>query len=425
MPGVLKIGVIGGGSLFTPELVELIALNTDVTGPVEIKLMDIDKGRLRTVGLFCERILRRVNRPVILSYVDSYAETVKGSDYIFIQFRVGCEKARVGDDSLGLKYRIPFVETVSVCGLAAFLRTFYQMEIIAGLIGKLAPDAWVMNFSNPSGMLTESLHKLGCRKVVGICNGSISMLSGLAKMLGAEPGELFMNWRGLNHLTVVDYILHKGENVYDKVVGQLGDECDGPVPFPKRLVQNLGFIPNSYMRYNYLKEDMVDAVQKEEKSRAELVCEVNAELLKIYGDESLNTLPEQLKRRGGFGYSNSVADLIKGMAANGRSVHYAQVANGSVFRELPPDAFVEVPVLALDNEIRAIQVEELPEAVKPLIITMKKYEQLLIKAAMERSYRGIYNAMLVNPLFGSDCLSKPLLDDVLTMNSVFLPTIHA
>ncbi|MCL2003077.1 MAG: 6-phospho-beta-glucosidase [Oscillospiraceae bacterium] len=424
MSDALKIGVIGGGSLFTPELVELFASNTGITGPVEIKLMDTDRERVRVVGGFCERILKRAGRPLTLTYADTYADAVKGSDFILIQFRVGGEKSRVGDDRLGLKYKIPFVETVTVCGLASFLRTYYQMEMIAELVGKYAPNAWVMNFSNPSGMLTEALYKLGCKKTVGICNGSLSLLEGLAKKLGAKPQDMFMNWRGLNHLTIVDYISYKGENVYDQVVEQLGEESDELTPFPKRLIQNLGFIPNPYLRFNYLKEEATDRLQKEEKTRAETVCEVNAELLDIYKDETLDTLPELLKRRGGFGYAYSVVNLIRGMVANERTIHYAQIPNISLFRDLPPDAFVEVPVLSMENEVRAIQVEDLPEVVKPLIISMKKYEQLLIDAAMNRSRRGMYNAMLANPLFGSDCLSKPLLEDVLSMNRAFLPEIN-
>ena len=378
MAGKLVIGVIGGGSLFTPELVELLALNTEFTGAVEVRLTDVDQERLSIVGAFCERIVKRLGLPLDIRYTADYRETIEGADFVFVQFRVGGEEGRISDDKLGMKYKIPFVETVTVCGLGSFMRTFYQMEVIADLVVKYAPDAWVMNFANPSGMLTEALHKLGCKKVVGICNGSVGMKADLAKKLDVEFDDVFINWRGLNHLTVVDRIMCKGVDVYDKVVDMIDDDEDsgGDVRFPKRLVQNLGFIPNSYMRYNYLKEIMTEKLQKEERTRAEAVREVNAELLKIYKDESLDTLPDELHKRGGFGYSRAVADLIKGMMINARSIHFAQVQNGSIFRELPPDAFVEVPVLALKNDVRAVNVEELPQVVSPFIITMKKYASI-------------------------------------------------
>ena len=424
MPDI-TIGVIGGGSLFTPELVELLALNAAVTGSVEVRLMDIDKNRQQIVGNFCERIAKRTERPLTVKYADSYKDAIENSDYIFIQFRVGGEESRVSDDRLGMKYRIPFVETVTVCGLGSFMRTYYQMEIIADLVTRYAPDAWVMNFANPSGVLTEVLHKLGCKKVIGVCNGSVGMINDLATKLNVNYEDIFINWRGLNHLTVVDRILCKGVNVYDKIVDQMtdDDDGDGDIQFPKRLIQNLGFIPNSYMRYNYLKEKMVEKLQKEEKTRAEAVREVNAGLLELYKNKALDTLPDELKRRGGFGYSRAVANLIKGMIVNDRSIHYAQVQNGSIFRELPPDAFIEVPVLAMKDELRPIQVEELPEAALPLIITMKKYEQLLIEAAKAHSANGFYKAMIVNPLFGSDCIIAPLLDDLLEANKEYMPDI--
>jgi len=419
----IVVGVIGGGSLFTPELIKLLAENTDETGSVEVKLMDIDKERLQIVGSFCERIVKKINYPLTISYVDTYEDAIKGSDYVLLQFRVGGEQSRIDDDRLGMKYKIPFVETVTVCGLGSFLRTYYQVEIIAELVKKHAPDAWVMNFANPSGVLTEALHKLGCNKVVGVCNGSLSLINGLAEKLSVNHNELFINWRGLNHLTIVDGIFYEGENVYKKVIAQLSDDGDDLIPFPKRIIESVGFTPNSYMRYNYLREYMVDKLQKEGKTRAETVREVNAELLEMYKDEALDSPPEELIKRGGYGYSRSVADLIKGLSTGNQSVHYVQIRNGSIFRELPPDAFVEVPALALENKLRALQIEEFPSMVKPLIMTMKTYEQLLIEAAMSRSKCKIYNAMLVNPLFGSDCVARPILDELLSVNNDFLPEI--
>lgn len=414
-----RIGIIGGGSLFTPELVDLLAYHSDIMGPMEITLMDSSEARLDVVGAFCQRILDRLGKSVTLSYADNYEDTIKGSDYILIQFRVGGEEARIQDDKIGMAYKIPFVETVSVCGLASFLRTYYQMEIIAKLVKEHAPKAWVMNFSNPSGALTEALHQLGCEKVIGVCNGATGLLRDIAKILDAQPNQLFINWRGLNHLTVVDRIIYKGEDVFEKVIRPLGEDYT----FSYELMKSLGFIPNHYLQYNYFKEDMVRTLQEAKHTRAEEVQKLNAQIFELYKDKTLDTLPDKLIQRGGYGYSRSVADLIKGIATNDRSIHYVQVPNGSILPELPSDAFVEIPVIAMDGEVRALQVEPLPELVKGLVVTMKQYEQLLIKAAQSCSYPELLNAMMVNPLFGSRCLSEPILKEVLHVNETFLPLI--
>ena len=418
---IINIGVIGGGSIFTPELVDLLTRYSYKMGTINIKLMDIDKKRLDIVGSFCKRIVKKLNSFMKIEYVDTYEAAIKGSDFILIQFRVGGEQARINDDKIGLKHKIPFVETVSVCGLASFLRTYYQMEIIAELVKKHSPDAWIMNFSNPSGALTEALYKLGCNKVVGICNAAMGMLSTIAKELDADASDIFMNWRGINHLTFVDRIMYKGENIYDSIV----EKADGNIgDFPKSFIQSIGYIPNSYIKYIYLKEKMIEELQNSSKTRAEEVYEVNAGLLKLYKDETLDRLPEDLKKRGGFGYSRSVADLLKGIVTNDKSIHYALVLNGSTLPELPPDCYVEIPVIAMENELHGIQVEELPAMTRGLVVTMKQYEQMLIKGAKNRSRRDLFNAMIINPLFGSLCLAEPILNDILTANKDFLPEIN-
>ena len=164
-------------------------------------------------------------------------------------------------------------------------------------------------------------------------------------------------------------------------------------------------------------------MQASKQTRAEEVKIVNAQIFDLYKSKKLDTIPEILTKRGGYGYSRSVADLIKGIITNERSIHYAQIQNGSILPELPFDAFVEIPVIAMANEVRGIQVEPIPELAKGIVVTMKQYEQLLIKAAGNRSRSELFNAMLVNPLFGSQCLTGPVLTDVLYANRKFMPLI--
>jgi 6-phospho-beta-glucosidase len=410
----LSIGVIGGGSIFTPELIDLLGRYTEQLGPLQVTLMDVDQPRQKIVGGLCERLIKRTGQPVEISYTDNYGEAVRGMDFVLVQYRVGFEDGRISDDAIAKKHRIPFVETVSVPGLGAFLRSYYQVEIIAGLVQKYAPDAWVMNFANPSGALSEAFYRLGCKKVLGVCNGPTGYREWLARELGAaDPQEVFMNWRGLNHLNFIDGIYYKGENKYPWFFDKEKKNRD--------FTEGLGFFYNSYVRYFYHREDIVEWLQKEERTRAETVKEVNAEILKIYEDKGLDILPEKLTHRGGFGYAKAVADLMRCLVTGEMMVHFPSVRNGSTLPELPEDAFIEVPSVAFVNDVRTLQMEPLPPAAKALVFTMKQYERALFEAAKSRDKNKLLAAMVINPLFGSECLSRLVLEDVLNANAAFLP----
>ena len=214
----LRIGVIGGGSVFTPELIEKLAINTDETGPVDVVLMDINQERLAIVGKFCERLINKLSKPLSIQYSDKYADAIKGADYILIQLRQGGIAARIEDEKLGLKYKLPFTETISVCGFSTYLRTIPEIEKIATLIDQLAPEAWVMSFTNPAGQIAESLYHLGVKKVMGICNVSALYKKFIGERISVEHDDIQMNLRGLNHLTFVDKIFIKGKDVYPQVI---------------------------------------------------------------------------------------------------------------------------------------------------------------------------------------------------------------
>lgn len=414
----LQIGVIGA-SMFTPELTDLLVKYTDSIGPVDLRLMDVDPQKAEIVGELCQRIIAKGGKPVTLRYTQNYEDTVTGCDYVLVQFRVGGTEARIADDNLGLKYRIPFVETVSVCGFSQFLRSYYELEKIAEAVKRHAPNAWLLNFANPAGMLAESFSKLGLTKVVGVCNASIFFKDFFGQTLGAEPDALFMNWRGLNHLTVIDDVRFEGRNVYPEIIDKLGDTDMAFLPFPSEFLDTTQFLPNYYLRYHYFKEQVVDELQKKGKTRAEEVKAVNDALLEEY--KTLDHVPEALKQRGGYGYSRAVANLIRGLETGDSSVHYAVVRNGSTLAEMPADSFVEVPVITMKNDVRALQVEPLPTLAKSTIVTMKDYETTLIEGARLRDRDLLLTAMMIHPLIGSYSLGEPLLRDVLAQNQQYLP----
>lgn len=316
-----------------------------------------------------------------------------------------------------MKYRLLFTETISVCGFATFLCTYPVMERLAEIIKRSAPEAWVMNFTNPAGMLTEALHRLSCQKALGICNGSIHLRDFLAGKAGVPADEIFMTWRGLNHLTVTDAVYHRGKNILPEVLASLGD-YEG-TPFPANLLRTLGFIPNGYLQYYFMRETVVHKLQTRERLRSEVVEDIEKKLLAFY--TLAERLPDELKQRGGYGYSRVVADLIRGIILDDRSLHYVMAPNGSCLPELPADVIVEVPVLAKADGIRAVHVDRLPEAIQGLAVTMKQYERILIEAARTRDKRLLLTALLIHPLTPSFDDAQAILEDVLETNHAFLP----
>lgn len=418
--GKLVISVIGGGSVFTPELVSLLADNSDSLGQMEIRMMDIDEDRLAIVGGLCERILgnHKLGKNVELKYPLPVEEAMEGSDFVLLQLRQGGQEARITDEKLGKKYKIPFVETVSICGISAFIRTYYEFERLSKIILDKAPDAWVMNFTNPSGQLAEALYGLGIKRVIGVCNGWIGMKKQLSELTGLDENDYFMNWFGLNHLTFTNAVYHKGRNILPEIIEKLDNERKY-FPFDADLIRTLGAIPNPYVQYYYNREEMIEKLQKQEKVRSEIVKEIDTALLEQY--KVIDHLPEDLQKRGGYGYSYAVVSILRSIYCDESAIHYAVIKNGSAIPELPEDAFIETPVLVKKEGLYPIHTGSLPPFALPLVITMKAYERMGIEGAKKRDKSLLLKAMLMHPLIGCYSIAKPLLDDCLEANSCYIP----
>jgi 6-phospho-beta-glucosidase len=414
----LQIGVIGGGSVFTPELIEKLAINTDETGPVNVVLMDINQKRLAIVGQFCEKMVNKLKKPLSIHYSDKYADAIKGANYILIQLRQGGIAARIEDEKLGLKYKLPFTETVSVCGFATYLRTIPEIEKIAKLVLQLAPEAWVMSFTNPAGQIAESLYYLGVKKVMGVCNVSVLYKKFIGERIPIEQDNIYINLRGLNHLTFVDKIFVNGEDVFPQVI-QKYDDGETKWPFSKSLIEDFSFLPSPYLQYYYRQNELIEALQSKDKNRSEIVWELEQSLLDKLIQES--EIPDELTKRGGYGYSNIVASVIKDMNLDRGTIHYLITRNGSNLDCFPEDSFVEVPVIVNSNRLNALKVEPLPEMAQALSVTMKHYEQMLMKAALTKNKNLLLQALMIHPLIPSYKIAKALLEDVLETNNIHLP----
>ena len=415
----LKIAVIGGGSVFTPELITCLRDNRPALGPMDVRLMDIDTDRLEIIRSFCARLLGGSNNDIKLSATHDVAEAVKGCAFVLLQLRQGGQDMRILDEKLGKKHRIPFVETVSICGFSTFLRTYYEFERLIPIILENAPGAWVMNFTNPAGQLTEMLSGQGIDRVVGVCNGWIGMRETISRLSGLPVDAFFMNWRGLNHLTFTDAIYDSsGQNILPGLLNKLSDDQEY-FPFDPSLMRTLGCFPNSYMQYYYNRRKMIDKLQKQDRVRSEVVKELDGELLKLY--KTAESIPDSLKKRGGFGYSGAVVSILKGIWCDEGSIHYAVTKNHNALGCLPDDAMIECPVIAKKSGVYPVNTGDLPEFARPIAITIKAYERMAIRAAKERNRDMLLTSMMMHPLIGDYSIAKPMLEECLDMNRNYIP----
>ena len=415
----LKIAVIGGGSVFTPELVKCLADNARALGPMDVRLMDINAERLETVCSFCKRLLNGQDADIMLSSTQNVAEAVKDCEFVLLQLRQGGQDMRILDEKLGKKHRIPFVETVSICGFSTFLRTYYEYENLAPVILKNAPGAWVMNFTNPAGQLTEVLRMLGISRAVGVCNGWVGMLKKISMLSGLPIDSFFMNWRGLNHLTFTDAVYdNSGRNILPDLLNKLSGNPED-FAFDVELMKTLGCIPISYLQYYYNRRKMIDKLQKQEHVRSEVVKGLDKELLDLY--KTAVTVPDSLEKRGGFGYSGAVVSILKGIWCDEGSIHYAVTENHGTLGCLPDDAMIECPILAKKSGVYPINTGDLPEFARPIAVTIKAYERMAIRGAMERNRDLLLTSMMMHPLIGDYSIAKPMLDECLDMNKDYIP----
>jgi len=412
------IGVVGAGSTFTPELVSLLIDRINCFESIDLRFMDIDRERQDIVTSLCRKVLAKSDVDITITVCDDLPTTLRNADFVLLQLRVGGIDMRIEDEHLGLKYHLPFTETVSVCGISTFLRSYYEFEKIAEVIKQEAPNAWVLNFSNPSGQNTEALYKLGIEKVIGVCNGCISEMDVLSKVSGYPAEKLFMNWRGLNHMTFIDGVYYEGKNILPEILEKIDDTT---FPVPADLIRQLGFIPNNYLQYYYTRSRLADRLQTK-KCRSEVVKEVDKELIESY--KTAEEIPAELSKRGGFGYSRIVVEIMASIAADLGHVHYAVIRNGNTLPEFPEDAFVEVPVMAKKEGLYPILCGPLPKVARSVAIALKDYDQIAIEGAMKRDKRLLLNSLLVHPLIADQDVAVPLLEDILAINRDYLPEIR-
>lgn len=431
----LKIATIGGGSSYTPELVEGMIKRYEELPVRELWLVDIPEGeeKLQIVGALAKRMVERAGVPIEIHLTLDRRAALDGADFVTTQFRVGQLEARAKDERIPLKYGVIGQETNGPGGLFKGLRTIPVILEICREMEELCPDAWLVNFTNPAGMVTEAvLRYSNISKVVGLCNVPIGMRMGVAQMLGVEPERVHIDFAGLNHMVYGLNVYLDGKKITRELIDLMsGEEGTGltmknivDLGWEKEFIQALGVLPCPYHRYYYQTEKMLkhelEAAERE-GTRAEVVKKVEAELFAMYKDPNLAVKPPQLEKRGGAYYSDAACSLISSIYNDKRDIQPVNIRNNGAIASIPDDSAVEINCVITREGPLPVAIGDLPVAVRGLVQQIKSFERVAAEAAVTGDYRTALLAMTINPLVPSDTVAKQILDEMLEAHKPYLP----
>jgi 6-phospho-beta-glucosidase len=416
----VKVAVVGGGSTYTPELVEGFVTRGDRLPVDELVLLDIDPERLSIVGALAGRMMRRVGWGGTLRLTADRDEALEGADFVIVQLRVGGQAARLKDETIPPEFGCIGQETTGPGGFAKALRTVpVVLELAEETARRGAPGAWFVDFTNPTGLVTQALLDEGHR-AIGLCNVAIGFQRRFASHFGVEPDRVSLEHVGLNHLSWERKVLVDGEDRLPAILETALDLVSDETDMPADLIREIGAIPSYYLRYYYL-TDRVREHQRTHRTRAEEVMEIEAGLLELYKDPSLDTKPKLLEERGGAFYSDAAAALVASLHAGTGDVQVVDVRNDGAIPNLPDDAVVEVSARVDREGAHPLPVDPLPPEMLGLVQHVKSYELLAIRAAMTGDRGVALKALMTNPLVRDYDTARPLLDALLEVNRGHLP----
>ncbi len=433
----IKIVTIGGGSSYTPELVEGLIKRYDTLPVKELWLVDIEQGRekLEIVGALAKRMVKKAGVPIEIHLSYDRREALPGADYVATQLRVGQLAARALDERIPLSHGVLGQETNGAGGLFKGLRTIPVILDICRDVEELCPNAWVINFTNPAGMVTEAVLKHSAiKKFIGLCNVPIGMEMGIAKLLEAEHERIRIDFAGLNHMVFGLDVYLDGVSVKERVLNLLTDPSNAS--FVKNIqgqewsadfIRELGLLICPYHHYYYKTADMVAKELAEfaaNETRAEVVQRLEASLFEKYKDEALDVKPNELEKRGGAYYSDAACRLIESIHNDRGDIQPVNTLNRGAITSLPYDAAVEVSsVITKDGPI-PLAMGELPVPIRGLVQTIKSFEEVAIAAAIEGSRAKAILALTINPLVASDQLATILVDEMVEAHKAYLPQFN-
>jgi 6-phospho-beta-glucosidase len=404
----MKVAVIGAGSTYTPELVSgLSGVQVD-----ELALHDIDESRLGVVGGLARRMLDRQGFGGKLEVTGELERALAGADFVLLQIRVGGQAARLKDETVPLACGCIGQETTGAGGFAKAMRTVPVVLELAEQVRELAaPGAWIVDFTNPVGIVTRALLDAGHR-AVGLCNVAITFQRRFAALLGVEVDRVWVDQVGLNHLTWIRSVWLDGRDLLDDLLAAHGELLAQEIGLPHGLLDDLGAIPSYYLRYFYAEGEVL-AELRAGTPRAQTVAEIERELLAMYRDETLTEKPELLERRGGAFYSQAATQLVASLASGRGDMQVVDVRNGSTISGLEPADVVEVPARITDTGPVPVEQRPLAPELLGLVQHVAAYERLTAEAAVTRDRATARRALLANPLVREYSNAEQLLDALL------------
>ncbi|MBP2637535.1 MAG: 6-phospho-beta-glucosidase [Firmicutes bacterium] len=430
----LKIAVIGGGSSYTPELIDGFIKRATELPVDEIQLVDIPEGqhKLDIVAGLARRMVVEAGLSTVISATMDRRAALTGADFVVTQFRVGGLAARARDERFPLKYNVLGQETTGPGGFAKALRTIPVILDICRDISELCPDAWLINFTNPAGLITEAIYKYTKVKCLGLCNVPIHLRMTIAKMLDAKADDIFIDFAGLNHLVWGRKVYHKGVDVTAAVLEKMQDGAAltmkniPDLKWDGDFLHSLGMVPCPYHRYYYmtdslLAEEQAAAAKGGAGTRAEIVQAVEENLFKLYQNPDLNEKPAELEKRGGAYYSDAAVSLISAIYNDKREIHTVNTLNQGAISGLLANCVIETNCIIGKNGATPLTLGVLPPEIAGLIQQVKAYEILAVEAGVHGDRNKALQALANNPLVPSVGVAKQLLADLLSLNADYLP----
>ncbi|MFF7879570.1 6-phospho-beta-glucosidase [Streptomyces sp. NPDC020794] len=414
----MKLTVVGGGSTYTPELIDGFARLRDTLPVEELVLVDPAADRLELVGGLARRIFAKQEHPGRIVTTSDLDAGVEGADAVLLQLRVGGQAARQQDETWPLECGCIGQETTGAGGLAKALRTVPVVLDIAERVRRTNPEAWIIDFTNPVGIVTRALLQAGHR-TVGLCNVAIGFQRKFAGMLGVAPVDIHLDHVGLNHLsweTGVRLGGPEGENVLPKLLAEHGDTIADDLRLPRTLVDRLGVVPSYYLRYFYAHDEVVRELRTK-PSRAAEVAAMERELLTMYGDPALDEKPELLAKRGGAYYSEAAVDLAAALLGGGGSPYQVvNTYNKGTLPFLPDDAVIEVQAAVGPHGPTPLPVLPVDPLYAGLMAAVTSYEDLALEAALRGGRDRVFRTLLAHPLIGQYEYADALTDQLISHN---------
>lgn len=429
----LKIVTIGGGSSYTPELIDGFIKRYAELPVTDYYLLDIEEGKekLEIVGKLAKRMVQQAGVPIKIHLTLDREEALKDADFVTTQLRVGFLDARITDERIPLKYGVLGQETTGPGGFMKAQRTIPVLLDICRDMEEWCPHAWLINFTNPAGIVTEAITRHSNIRTIGICSGANSMMMDIAKAYGVEKSAVDTRIIGLNHLIFADRIAIHGEDKTDDFINKLAEGSANnslknipDIGFTARFAQALHMYPISYLKYFFLNKEMVEAAQRDadtKGTRGEQTREIEKRLFELYQDEHLNQKPKELEKRGGAWYSDTACSIISAIYNDKKEIHVVNTVNNGATPDLPDHVTLETNAVIDKNGAHPVAYGRLPVKIRGLIQSVKAYEELTVEAAVTGDYDTALLALSINPLVPSATLAEQILNEYLDVNQRYLP----